>query len=597
MSTMDNLTVIIPFFNGYSTLGRLLDSLPPEIPVLIVDDQSDVPLRGGDFARPKLKVIYSPDKGYFTGAANAGLSYTAGDVLVVNQDAYFTGTGWLDLIRQNRERYGLIGEQPLGQRPAFPGYVHGSFLFIRRDVIQTVGHLNAKLYPLWGSTGEYQLRACRAGFEVLPVANVPDFQHRPGRSGKYGPAMVTAIKREPEREAEFTRIPPEISVVIPCHNYGRYLPEAIDSLMTQTFQSFEVIIVDDASTDNSLEFAQELADPWKAIRVIHLQNNVGTAAAVNAGINQANGKYIARLDADDMMRPARLAEMWSLQMQNPHSFVFDDLVLFGSEMDKVPGATKENGEFVYHLPDYDFERLVHKNGVHAGIMFPKQAWVDTGGYPVDFRDGRDDWSFNVALGIKGYCGVKTGKPGYLYRRDGQNRTLTNTRPADYQMFAEKMIRYFPDIYRGVRPMGCCGSGISQITKSGGSQLPAQMSLNGLPGKTGFEILEYIGPSSSDMSWWGPATKTRYVFGGTRRVGYVDARDAAGMLQMGDNGRPSFRVYVKPAIQEPAIEITVKEPAVEIVTEEPAVEIVTKEPVLAAVATQKAASKKRGVKSK
>jgi hypothetical protein len=93
-----------------------------------------------------------------------------------------------------------------------------------------------------------------------------------------------------------------------------------------------------------------------------------------------------------------------------------------------------------------------------------------------------------------------------------------------------------------------------------------MTISGLPGKTGFEILEYIGSSSSDMSWWGPVTKTRYVFGGTRRVGYVDARDAAGLLQMGDNGRPNFRVYVKPEVAPQGTIPATNGHAVEIIVE-------------------------------
>ena len=592
---MDNLSIVVPFFNGHSVLARLLDSLPPELPVWVIDDHSDVPLGINDFGkRDNLIITRTGAKGYFTGAANLGMSLATGDVLVVNQDAYFTGSGWLDLIEQGREHYDLIGEKVRGHRPAFPlSYVDGSFMFIRRDVISKVGLMNAELYPLWGSTCEYQLRACRAGFKALPIQQIPDFHHRPDKPGRFGPAMAQAIKREPERESDFTRIPPEISVVIPCHNYGRYLPEAIESLMAQSFQSFEVIIVEDASTDDSLEIAQSLADPWKAIQVIHLNDNRGTSGEINAGVRRAHGKYIARLDADDMMRPHRLSDMWKLQQQNPHSFIFDDLILFGSEMEKIAGTVKEGEDIVYHLPEYDFERLIHKNGVHAGIFFPRQAWDETGGYPVDFRDGRDDWAFNVTLGLKGYCGVKSPKPGYLYRRDGQNRTLTNTRPADYEMFREKMVRYFPDVYRGVRPMGCCGSGNSSVVKSSGSQMA--MAANGggggvsLPGQAGFEILEYIGASTSDMSWFGPVTKTRYVFGGNKRVGYVDIKDAPGMLGMADGGRRVFRVYVKAPT-----------PEVEIVEEQPVFEMAgAKQPTLeaAAVGTLPQAKPKRNIKRK
>ncbi len=547
---MDNLSVIVPFRNGHATIERLLGSLPAELPVIIVDDVSDIPL--GDVSRGK--VVHSGKRGYFTGAVNLGLSQCATDVLILNQDVYFAGDDWLKVIDGSRMRYGLIGESITGLHPAWPlGYIQGTFMFIRRDVINKIGPMNAELYPLWGSTCEYQLRAARAGFEVLPLKQVPGFQHRPGHKARFGSSIEQTLKDEPERQGEFIRTPPEISVVIPCYNYGHYLPDAVGSLMEQTFQSFEVIIVNDASTDNSLQIAQSLADPWKGIRVVHLSNNVGTAAALNAGIKQTYGKYIAVLSADDMMRPYRLADFYRLQLENPHSFIYDDLILFGTETDKLAGTKKAGKDVIFPLPPYDFEKLIHKNGVHAGIMYPRQAWVETGGYPGEMGKGREDWAFNVALGIKGYCGVKAERPSYLYRREGQNRTLINTRWTSHQYFKEQMVRLYPDIYRGVRPMGCCGGKKGNFTINGSKTLMAQQA--SLPGRDGFEVLEYIGNSAGTMTWWGPVTRTRYVFGGSRRVGYVDARDAAGMLRIADQGQQAFRIYRKPVVKPaPVVEV-------------------------------------------
>lgn len=77
----------------------------------------------------------------------------------------------------------------------------------------------------------------------------------------------------------------------------------------------------------------------------------------------------------------------------------------------------------------------------------------------------------------------------------------------------------------------------------------------LPGRDGFEVLEYIGNSAGTMTWWGPVTRTRYVFGGSRRVGYVDARDAAGMLRIADQGQQAFRIYRKPVVKPaPVVEV-------------------------------------------
>lgn len=84
---------------------------------------------------------------------------------------------------------------------------------------------------------------------------------------------------------------------------------------------------------------------------------------------------------------------------------------------------------------------------------------------------------------------------------------------------------------------------------------ASMAATSLPGKDGFEILEYIGSSAGDMTWWGPESRTRYVFGGTRRIGYVDKRDVAKMVALVDQGQSVFRVYQKP--KELEIKVTLE----------------------------------------
>lgn len=556
---MDNLTVVIPFRNGHATIQRLLDSLPASLPVIVVDDMSDVPL--GERDLPRATVLRRLQRGYFTGAVNTGMNACKTDVLILNQDTYFESYGWLDLLAKNRARYGLIGEGVAGVHPAWPkGYIHGTFMFIRRDVIDTIGPMNAELYPLWGSTCEYQLRACRNGFEALPLSSIPGFAHRPEKKQRFGDSITAALQDEPGKKDLFIRTPPEISVVIPCYNYGRYLKDAVDSLLTQTFQSFEVIIVDDASTDKSYKMALALASGWQGIRVIRHAKNAGTAAALNTGIKHAYGKYIAVLSADDMMRPYRLADFYKLQQEHPHSFIYDDLVLFGNEVNPA-GSVKKGSDYIFPLPPYDFDKLIHKNGVHAGIFYPKAAWQEAGGYPEIMGRGREDWAFNVALGVKGWCGVKADRPGYLYRRDGQNRTLTNTNHVARQKFMETMLQLFPGIYKGERPTMCCG-GSKQTFKNGGSKVAAKTAqAPGLPGAAaGFEILEYIGTNTADVTWTGPVTQHQYYLGGNRKLGYVDRRDVAAMVKFSDRGHPVFRVYTPPKPKPaPALAVEIAAP--------------------------------------
>src|SRR3989441_12309052 len=97
--------------------------------------------------------------------------------------------------------------------------------------------------------------------------------------------------------------PPYVSVVIPVYNGERYLADAIQSVRDQTYQNFEVIVVDDGSTDGSAEVAQSFGE---AIRYVH-QANGGVCKARNTGMAVARGGYLAFLDQDDLWLPDKLA--------------------------------------------------------------------------------------------------------------------------------------------------------------------------------------------------------------------------------------------------------------------------------------------------
>ncbi|GAJ13471.1 unnamed protein product, partial [marine sediment metagenome] len=103
---------------------------------------------------------------------------------------------------------------------------------------------------------------------------------------------------------------PKISVIITCYNYARFLPEAVESVIRQTCQDFEIIIVNDGSTDNSKETAKTLTEkyPKHQTRLIN-ESNKGLATARNVGIGKARGRYILPLDADDKLHPQALRKM------------------------------------------------------------------------------------------------------------------------------------------------------------------------------------------------------------------------------------------------------------------------------------------------
>jgi glycosyltransferase involved in cell wall biosynthesis len=113
--------------------------------------------------------------------------------------------------------------------------------------------------------------------------------------------------------------PPAISVIMPAWNVGPYLDEAIDSILNQTLSGFEVIIVDDGSTDGTRERIAAAAARDSRIRPIFNERNLGTGTSLNRAVEAARAPWIARMDADDVSYPERLEHILGLARANPHA--------------------------------------------------------------------------------------------------------------------------------------------------------------------------------------------------------------------------------------------------------------------------------------
>ena len=117
---------------------------------------------------------------------------------------------------------------------------------------------------------------------------------------------------------------PLFSIIIPAYNAERYLPSALDSVLAQKTSSYEVILVDDGSTDGTAEICDDYADRHDCIRTIHIDNS-GASCARNMGITCACGEYVLFMDADDLWKPELLSVVSQLLTDQP------DIILFGSE--------------------------------------------------------------------------------------------------------------------------------------------------------------------------------------------------------------------------------------------------------------------------
>jgi glycosyltransferase involved in cell wall biosynthesis len=129
---------------------------------------------------------------------------------------------------------------------------------------------------------------------------------------------------------------PAISIILPVYNAVSSIETAVASCLAQTMTDFELVIVDDGSTDGTAERLNELAISDKRIRVISLAHG-GVAIAFNEGMRAANGKYFARMDSDDEMMPARLKKQFQFLEENPHIGLVSSLVTHGGNAKSQEG--------------------------------------------------------------------------------------------------------------------------------------------------------------------------------------------------------------------------------------------------------------------
>jgi glycosyltransferase involved in cell wall biosynthesis len=178
--------------------------------------------------------------------------------------------------------------------------------------------------------------------------------------------------------------PPLISVVMPVYNGERHLKEAIDSILSQTIINFEFIILNDGSKDKTAEIVQSYSDP--RIRYIKNENNLQIAKTLNKGIQLAKGKYIARMDADDISLPSRFEIQVNFLEKNPSiGLVGSFYKKFGTD-DKTIKLPTSNDEIRVHM-------LFNNPFGHPTVMFRRDIVQINNLYYDNYRAAQDYYYF------------------------------------------------------------------------------------------------------------------------------------------------------------------------------------------------------------
>ncbi|PEZ86250.1 glycosyl transferase [Bacillus cereus] len=142
---------------------------------------------------------------------------------------------------------------------------------------------------------------------------------------------------------------PRVSIITPSYNANSFIKKTIQSVQSQTYKNWEMIIIDDVSKDNTCKLIKEESKKDNRIRLIELKENSGAAIARNTGINDARGKYVAFLDSDDLWLPEKLEKQLDFMQNNDIAFSFTGYQIMnqdGTLTDKivhVPGKINYNG--------------------------------------------------------------------------------------------------------------------------------------------------------------------------------------------------------------------------------------------------------------
>jgi len=175
---------------------------------------------------------------------------------------------------------------------------------------------------------------------------------------------------------------PVLSVILPAFNIAQFVRDAVASVQTQTFADFELIVVNDGSTDATLSILQGIAANEPRLRIIS-RSNTGIVGALNDALAATAAPYIARMDGDDLCAPTRFARQLAFLKANP------EVLLVGSNVEFIDSR---GARLKTYRPPHDNasiqKALLEGNSgalIHPTIMGPRRAWTETGGYRENYK--------------------------------------------------------------------------------------------------------------------------------------------------------------------------------------------------------------------
>ena len=227
---------------------------------------------------------------------------------------------------------------------------------------------------------------------------------------------------------------PVLSIIVPCYNQSETLPHTLDSVLKQTYQEWECIIVNDGSPDNTSEVVRKYIEMDSRFKLVE-QENKGLSGARNAGVKASSGTYILPLDSDDLIMP-RYAELAIKRFtENPETkLVYCEARLFGLE------------NRYWELPKYKWDDFIFNNSIFCSCVYRRSDYDKAGGYNEKMRHGFEDWDFLLNLLDKDSVVYQIPKVLFYYRVKRNSMTIDVTH-RNQSAVANQIIDNHSEMYR------------------------------------------------------------------------------------------------------------------------------------------------------
>ena len=450
--------IIIPVYGALPYLRQCINSVLENTKhpynLVIVDDGNGPIMKEYLRTIKSARIITNKKNSRWLKSCNIGIRNTENDIVLLNSDTLVT-EGWLekmDKCAYSDSRIGMVN--PFSNNALFLSIPHsfvfnaipagftlesfaglvselsecrypsiptglGFCLLIKREVFDCIGVFDEKFELDYGEGSDFCMRAKRKGYGAVccddafiyhyggkSLADSPDREVHRTRAAKNKNNPLSYLRTK--LLTKISEISPEyrdkVSIIMPVYNSEKYLEEAINSVLGQSYSNFELIIVDDGSTDNSLNITGEFAKKDNRVTLIALKENQGYAVARNEGLKRAKGEFITCMDSDDIMLPNAIKTR--VEFLNSHPEV--DLV-FG-KIHKVidrKGNPIENAffeeiqQFYGRKKDNKFYERVKKLelwglGVSVTSILRRNLLFQTGYYEESLLVGADkDFFFRI----------------------------------------------------------------------------------------------------------------------------------------------------------------------------------------------------------